>query len=46
MIEPLNNLFKEPVEYRTYRLERFDSRYNASTARPVNGYQKKLDLRR
>ena len=44
MIKPLNDLFSKAVDYRTYRLERRSSRYDAGTARRVNRYRKKLDV--
>ena len=44
MIRPLNDLFTKAVDYRTYRLESRSARYDASTARRINRYRKKLDV--
>ena len=44
MIRPLNDLFTEAVDYRTYRLESRSARYDASTVRRTNRYRKKLDV--
>ena len=44
MIRPLNDPFTKPVDYRTYRLEIRSERYDASTARRVNRYRKKLEM--
>ena len=44
VIGPLNDLFTKAVDYRTYRLESRSARYEASTARRINRYRKKLDV--
>ena len=44
MIRPLNDLFTKAVAYRIHRLESYSARYDASTARGINRYRKKLDV--
>ena len=44
MIRPLNDLFTKAVGYRTYRLESRSAPYDASTARRINCYRKKLEV--
>ena len=44
VIRPLNDLFTKTVDYRTYRLESRSARYDASTARRINRYRKKLEV--
>ena len=44
MIRPLNDLFTKAVDYCTYPLEIRSARYDASTARRINHYRKKLDV--
>ena len=44
VIRPLNDLYNKAVDYRTYRLESRSARYDASTARRINRYRKKLEV--
>ena len=44
MIRPLNDLFTKAVDYCIYRLENRSARYDASSARRINLYRKKLDV--
>ena len=44
MIRPLNDLFTEAVDYRTFGLECRSARYDASIARRINRYRKKLEV--
>ena len=45
VIRPLNDLFTEAVNYKTYRLERHSARFDSTVARHINRDRKKWTCR-